>query len=152
MIKHYNGEYKVIANIFRDAIYRTAAGYYSQEQILAWCPREIDYHYWKWRCELKRPFVYWRNDNAVGFIELDYNGHIDCHYVSPEYNRQGIGGELLRHVIQISEELNMDKIFVEASHGAKGLYLKNGFMEICLNKVLRNGVIIDHWILERKVI
>ena len=152
MIKHYNGEYKAIATIFRNAIYKTAISYYSQEQILAWCPREINYNYWQWRCELKRPFVYWRNDNVVGFIEFDCNGHIDCHYVNPEYNRQGIGGELLRHVIQISVELNMDKIFVEASHIAKGLYLKNGFTEICLHKVIRHGVIIDNWILERKSI
>lgn len=150
MIKYYNGEFEPIAHIFRDAVHEIAIKHYSQDQVNAWCPKEINYEWWKWRCELKRPFLYVDNDLVVGFIELDDNGHIDCHYVRPDYNRKGVGGVLLKHVINIADKLNKELLYVEASHIAKGLYLKNGFTEIRSNEVIRRGVKIENWILERK--
>lgn len=150
MIQYYNGEYKEIAEIFRDAVHQIAKIYYTEEQVNAWCPLIINYEWWKWRCELKRPFLYWDSDIIAGFIEFDDGGHIDCHYVRSEYNRKGIGGILLRHVLNIADNLNQEKTFVEASHVAKGLYLKHGFIVVRDNEVMRRGVILNNWIMERK--
>jgi len=150
VIDYYSGQHRQIAEIFYDAIHNAASACYEPEQIAAWAPLPVNYERWKWRCELKRPFVYLVDDKVVGFIELDSDGHIDCHYVRSDYARRGIGGMLLEHVLQIGDELQLPRLYVEASHLAKGLYLKHGFEVVRPNVVERNGVQLDNWIMERQ--
>lgn len=149
MITYYTGQYQTIAVIYKRAIHELAKEHYSPEQLNAWSSPEINYEYWNWRCKLKRPFVYYDRETICGFIEFDPDGHIDCHYVLPEYSRQGIGGALLRHVLEIAAGMRLARVYVEASHLAKGLYLKHGFSVVRPNQVERNGVTLDNWIMER---
>ncbi len=149
MIHYYNGQSRAVADIFQSAVHQTASSCYTVQQVNAWAPSPIDYDHWRARCELKRPFLYVRDDTICGFIELDNDGHIDCHYVHPDFNRLGIGSALLKHVIQIAADMNFPKLYVEASHLAKGLYLKHGFTTVRTNEVIRDGVVLENWILER---
>lgn len=149
MIQDYNGQFAAVAEVFYEAVHRTAAEHYTAEQINAWAPLPIDYDRWRVRCEQKRPYLYCRGDVVCGFIELDTDGHIDCHYVHPDYNRMGIGSALLRHVLQIAADLELPKLFVEASHVAKGLYLKHGFDVIRANDVRVGNVSMQNWMMER---
>lgn len=150
MIQYYNGQFRAVADIFHGAIHQTAAACYTPEQIHAWAPVPIDYDYWRARCELKRPFLCLHDDGTIcGFIELDSDGHIDCHYTHPDFNRKGIGATLLRHVIQIAADLSLPRLYVEASQLAKGLYLRHGFDIVRPNQVTRNGVALENWIMER---
>ncbi|MCA9118738.1 MAG: GNAT family N-acetyltransferase [Planctomycetaceae bacterium] len=148
MIQDYNGQYAAVADIFCQAIHRTASEHYTPEQINAWAPLPVDYQRWRVRLEQKRPFLYFDGENICGFIELESDGHIDCHYVHPDYNRMGIGSALLRHVLQIAAGRELPKLFVEASHVAKGLYLKHGFDVIRSNNVLVRGVSMQNWVME----
>jgi len=149
MIQYYNGQSRAVAEIYHSAIHRTASAYYTQSQTDAWAPTPIDYERWRARCELKRPFLYVEADTICGFIELDSDGHIDCHYVHPDFNRRGIGSALLKHVLRIARDLQMPRLFVEASHLAKGLYLKHGFQLIRSSQVTVRGVVLENWVLER---
>ncbi|GDY14876.1 acetyltransferase [Planctomycetota bacterium] len=151
MIAHYAGQYREICDVFHDAVHATASVLYTPEQVAAWAPGIRDYQHWHWRCELKRPFVDLNEHRVTAFIELDPDGHIDCHYTRPEWNRQGIGGRLLRHALTIAEHLKLPKVFVEASHLAKGLYLKHGFTVVRENEIVRRGVTLSNWIMERQI-
>ena len=151
MIQYYRGQSRAVADIFHRAIHQTASAAYTPEQIQAWAPLPINYDYWRARCELKRPFLWVDEDGTVGgFLELDSDGHIDCHYTHPDFNRRGIGSALLRHAIQIATELALPRLYVEASHLAKGLYLKHGFAVVRANEVTRNGATLQNWIMERR--
>lgn len=149
MITYYNGQSAAVANIFYAAVHETAIEHYSPEQINAWAPLPIDYDYWRHKCELKRPFLYVDGDAICGFIEFDPDGHIDCHYIAPEFSRQGVGGKLLLHVLNMADSLQLPRVYVEASHLAKGLYLKHGFRVVRPNQAERGGVVIENWIMER---
>lgn len=151
MIEHYGGQFRAVAEIFSGAIHQVAKSAYTLEEIAAWAPMPIDYEHWRVRCEFKRPFLFVEDGHILGFIELDSDGHIDCHYVHPDYNRQGIGGALLEHAIAVATSFGVNRLHVEASHIAKGLYLKHGFQTVQANKVRRLGVTLANWIMERTI-
>jgi ribosomal protein S18 acetylase RimI-like enzyme len=149
MITYYTGQSDAVADVFTRAVHDLAGEHYGAEQLAAWAPRPIDYAHWRRRCELKRPFLYVDGDTVCGFLELDPDGHIDCHYVHPDHHRRGIGGRLLRHVVHLADALPLPRLVVEASHLAKGLYLKHGFRVVRANRVVRRGVSFENWLMER---
>lgn len=148
-VTYYTGQYQDIARIFVEAVHQTAAKHYADDQVNAWSGRIPNDEHWRIRCEFKRPFVYEVHGRVAGFLELDTDGHIDCHYVDPAYNRRGIGGALLAHAIQVCDARGLDRMYVEASHVAKGLYLKHGFRIVRPNTVTIDDVTLDNWIMER---
>lgn len=152
MITHYAGQSDEIAEIFHHAIYQLAGEHYTSEELQAWAgvpsSGPINYQHWHWRCELKRPFVFVDDGQTCGFLELDPDGHIDCHYVHPSFARRGIGGQLLSHAVQVAKNNSVPELRVEASHLAKGLYLKHGFEVQQENQVRRGGVTIDNWLMK----
>lgn len=149
MITFYTGQYRTIADLFKRSIHEIACTHYTQEQIHAWAPVPIDYEHWRYRCAFKRPFVYLVQEAVAGFIELDHDGHIDCHYVHPDFTRRGIATSLLHHVVDIALKMSLPRLYVEASHLIKPLYLKNGFQCVRANQVVRRGVTLENWIMER---
>lgn len=151
MITYYSGEYKELADLFTRSVHELASQEYTFEQLCAWACEPVDYLYWKYRCELKRPFLYKVDESVAGFIELDPDGHIDCHYVHPNFTRQGIGTALLLHVMDIAQHLSLPRLYVEASHLIKPLYLKQGFICLSANQVIRNGVPLENWIMEKNL-
>jgi putative acetyltransferase len=151
MIEEYSGQYIAVADLFHEAVHRTASSCYTPEQLEAWAPRPVDYERWRVRCESKRPFLHRDGDSVLGFIEFEADGHIDCHYVHPDHNQMGIGSALLRHVIRIAGELRLPGLFVEASHVAKGLYLKHGFDVVRPNEVTLGDVTLQNWIMEKRL-
>ncbi|MGK7946254.1 MAG: GNAT family N-acetyltransferase [Microcystaceae cyanobacterium] len=151
MLTHYNGQFSEIADIFDNAIHNIPTSIYTKEQQNAWCPSPINYDYWRWRCELKRPFIYVINGQVVSFLELDTDGHIDCLYTHPEYQRQGIAQALLNHAISICDFWKIKRIYVEASHLIRPLFEKNGFVVIKPNYVILREVRLDNWLMERVI-
>lgn len=149
MITYYAGQCREIADIFHGAVHRVASARYTAEQVEAWAPTPVDHAYWKLRCELKRPFVSLDAGRLTGFLEFDPDGHIDCHYVHPDRNRRGIGAALLRHVLDLADALALPRVYVEASHIARGLYLRHGFRVESANLVTRRGVTFENWKMER---
>jgi len=149
MIKHYDGQFEEIGQIFHSAVRKTALGAYTEEQVQAWAPNNRDPEYWKWRCELKRPFVCVRNMTIAGFGELDADGHVDCLYTHPDFNRTGVGAELVAYMIEVATMNGLPKLFTEASHCAKGLFEKHKFKVIRKNDLVCRGVLMSNWIMER---
>ena len=148
-VQHYNGDYRRIADIFYDAIHTIASHHYTSEQVYAWAPYPIDYEQWYYRCELKRPFIVCNADTAVGFIELDPDGHIDCHYVHSTWNRRGVGGLLLDHVERVCRALHKPRLYVEASLIAVGLYEKRGFHRIREQFITVRGQVLQNVLMEK---
>ena len=131
MIRHYQiGDHHEIGRIFRDAVHQIASDVYTSQQCLAWCDKELNPNHWKKRCDLKKPYVYIKNDEIIGFIELDTNAHIDCIYVKSKYKRQGIASKLVNHVVEIYFSCGINRVFVEASICAKPMFEKLGFAVI----------------------
>ena len=140
MIRHYkSNDHTQVAEAFTYAIHQIAIQHYTLEQCLAWSDSTPNYEYWKKRCELKRPFIAEVNNEVAGFLELDTDGHIDCTYVNPTFKRKGVGTKLVNHAIKTAFNLNLTRLYVEASICAEPLFKKLGFKTISKNTVSIKG-------------
>lgn len=142
------GDHVAIAKIFSTAIHEIASAVYTPEQCRAWADPAPDYDRWKKRCELKRPFVAVVDSEIAGFLELDPDGHIDCAYINPKFQRQGIMTGLVKHAIDTCFAMNLPKVRVEASIIARPLFEKVGFKVIRENQVEIKGVCLKNYIME----
>ena len=140
-IIEYSPKYaKEIIDVFHQAVHAIDASIYSYKQQQAWAPLPIDYQKWTQRLEHKQPYILLINDHVAGFIELDPDGHIDCAYVLPNYQRQGVASALLHHIICLAKKAAFSRLYVEASIVAKPFFEQFGFKLIKKNEVTINGM------------
>lgn len=150
MIRIYqHGDHEAIAEIFTSAVHEIASKDYTREQCLAWSDPEPNYEHWKKRCELKRPFVIAIGEEVAGFLELDPDGHIDCAYIHPGFQRRGLMMRLVEHAVATCFALNINRVYVEASLCAKPMFEKCGFRTIEEQLVDVKGVLLKNYRMER---
>lgn len=51
-------------------------------------------------------------------------------YVRPQYRSQGIGHEIVKHLVKTARQLGCDKIYLETTAQARSLYSSIGFTEL----------------------
>lgn len=144
-------DHTAIAETFTRAIHETASAYYTPEQCEAWSDRRPNPEHWQKRCERKQPFVAEVNGRLAGFLELDPDGHIDCAYTHPDFQRQGVMGTLVEHAIRVCTERGIGRIYVEASIPAMPMFQKHGFVIVRENTVSIRGVELVNYIMELRM-
>ncbi|MDF9387608.1 GNAT family N-acetyltransferase [Vibrio sp. 1151_11] len=145
-IIEYSSNYaKAVTDLFYSSVHAIDSSAYSEEQINVWAPFPIDYVAWDRRLELKRPYLLLINEQLAGFIELESDGHIDCAYVSPKFQRNGVATSLLKYVIGRAKKLELKSLYVEASIVAKPLFEKMGFVVKNENRLIRNKIVLYNY-------
>lgn len=128
LIRNYqHGDHIAIASIFCRAVHEIACKDYTLAQCAAWSDTKPNPAHWEKRCERKQPFVSVVDGAIAGFLELDADGNIDCAYVNPDFQRRGIMTGLVRHAIEVASGMNLPRLYVEASIGARCLFERMGF-------------------------
>jgi len=145
IIEYSSNKAKEIADLFYESVHAIDSSIYSDEQKDAWAPMPIDYGKWEKRLENKRPYVLVIKGKIAGFIELESDGHIDCAYVSPRFQRKGVATNLLNHVMSVAKNFGLNQLYVEASIVAKPFFEKSGFLVENENQVIRyNTVLVNY--------
>lgn len=151
-IDKYNKQYcNEIADLFCEAVHAIDPCLYTDEQKRAWAPKPPDYEFWKQRLDIKMPYIGLMHGQVAGFIELEKDGHIDCMYVHPNFQRLGFGSKLLGHVIQLARDRGFERLYVEASKAARPLFDKMGFFDVRENVIERRGVKLTNHTMEFKL-
>jgi len=140
---------RAIAELFHDTVHSVNSRDYTREQLAVWAPHEIDYEHWMRRLRAKKPVVAEINGKIVGFAELDPDGHIDCFYVHKDYQWRKIGQRMLDGIIGNATEMGIRRLYSEVSITAVPFFEKNGFLMIRENTVLRDGVQLRNYIMEK---
>lgn len=122
---------------------------YSLEQQEAWAHTPPNYPYWVKRLSLKKPFMAMVEAKIVGFIELEENGHIDCAYTHPEYQKCGVMSALYAYIENLAQQKGMKRLYLEASIVAKPFFEKRGFKTLKRNEIKRNGQMIVNYSMEK---
>ncbi|WP_227814988.1 GNAT family N-acetyltransferase [Nitrogeniibacter aestuarii] len=138
-----------IADVFYLAVHAIDTSIYTQEQKEVWAPAPIDYEIWRARLDKKKPFVAIVRNRVAGFIELDADGHIDCTYTHPEFQRAGVASSLYEFLLKNAEESGIKRLYVEASLVAMPFFMNRGFTVIQKNNLERNGVSLVNFSMER---
>lgn len=146
----YSEEYACdIATLFHRAVHSIDRSIYTEEQQEAWAPTPPDMILWKKRLAQKRPYLAIIDDQMVGFMELDEDGHIDCAYTDPDYQQRGIASALLTYVEARAKSFGVGRLYVEASKVARPFFEKRGFQLVRENEIIRRGVVLINYSLEK---
>jgi putative acetyltransferase len=125
--------------LFRASVRLIARRDYTEEQVLAWAPDEIDAGAWTRRHETRRAWLAELGSTIVGFIELESSGHLDMAYVHPDYQRRGVGSALLAQVEVTARKQGIRRLFTEASITARPFFERRGFLLIAPQTVVLRG-------------
>jgi putative acetyltransferase len=115
------------AEIFHDAVQTGAAEAYTQAQRDAWSGPAPDPEKWRARFEEQTGVVAEAGGEAVGFMTLDADGHVDLAYVRPERARQGVGGRLYAALEALAREAGLARLSTHASLVARPFFEKQGW-------------------------
>ncbi|WP_421869709.1 GNAT family N-acetyltransferase [Motiliproteus sp.] len=127
-----------IADLFHRSVQAIDDAIYTPAQKQAWAP-PTDYAKWRERLQLSQPFVAVSNDQIVGFIELRETGYIDCLYVHPDHQHQGIATALLIHLCRVARQQGLKRLSVDASKVALPFFEHHGFEIVEAQELIRDG-------------
>lgn len=144
-------DYKEIAELFHETIHSVCTKDYSAKELEAWAPKPIDYKKWKKRLNSKKPYIILEKDVIIGFAELEKDGHIDCFYIHKDYQRQGVGSLLFKHLEKQSHKKGLERLYAEVSITAQPFFKKHGFKTIKKNIIHTNGQTLTNFSMEKEI-
>jgi putative acetyltransferase len=135
-----------LIDLFRSSVRIVARRDYTQEQVTAWAPDEIDRSAWASRCANSQTFVAVLQNDLVGFTLVEPNGHLDMMYVHPAHQGKRIPSALLEHVESFARRHGLVRLYTEASITARPYFEHRGFRLIAAQMVSRGGQdFINYW-------
>jgi putative acetyltransferase len=123
--------------LFRDTVRRVNGRDYTQQQVMAWAPDEIDARKWSNRFDDKAVWVADLDGAPVGFVDVARDGLIDMLYVHADHQGTGIASRLLRTVETGARTRGLMRLFTEASITARPFFEHRGFRVIAPHRVMR---------------
>ena len=139
---------KEIMKLFYDTIHEVNIHDYTEEQVAAWAPANMDIEVWIKSLGSKFTYVA-EEDKIIGFGELEANGHIDRFYCHKDFQRKGVGKKILEQIELKAHSLGVEKLFTEASITAKPFFESQGFIVIKKQEVERRGQKLINFVMEK---
>ncbi len=138
-----------LAKLYSHSVKAIAPGQYSQEQVQVWASFSEETESFRRFILEPTTFVAEKTLLLLGFSGVTHKGHIASLYVHGDYNRQGIGSLLLDSVIEYAQINGINQLHSEASEFSKPLFEKFGFSSYATEKVIRNGVLFQRYLMRR---
>ncbi|WP_434928661.1 GNAT family N-acetyltransferase [Shewanella sp. HL-SH5] len=127
-----------ISHIYHQSVQAINHPRYNDAKKNAWSAAPRSTKYWLQQYKLSKAWVIEDEfKNVLGFIGLETTyqsrGYIDCLYVHPGYQHQGLATQLLQHAQQWATAQHYNQLSVDASYLSKPLFEKNGFVLVKSN-------------------
>ncbi|MCC0176602.1 GNAT family N-acetyltransferase [Waterburya agarophytonicola K14] len=84
--------------------------------------------------------------------ELESNGHIDCFYTHYQYQGKGVGTKIYQTIENKAIELNLPRLYLEASITAKPFFIHQGFVKLKKQQVVCRGEKFTNYLMEKRLI
>ncbi|CBL47211.1 Hypothetical protein HDN1F_36280 [gamma proteobacterium HdN1] len=143
------GEEATLYGVYYSAIHRIASRDYSQEQINAWAPAEVDQILWEEKIQRINPFVAVIDGVVVGYTDIQPSGYIDHFFVSGNRPRQGIGANLMGVIHQEAAQRGITELTSDVSLTAQPFFSKFGFHVVEHRFPKRRGVVIPNALMRK---
>lgn len=140
-----------IARLFHETVREVNVRDYSIAQVQAWSPDDLYFRDWATVCTERFTYVADEQGMILGFGELEADGHIDCFYCHKDYQRCGIGRSIYQAIEFKAREINVDRLFTEASITAKPFFQSLGFTVIAEQKVSCRGETFINYQMEKRI-
>jgi putative acetyltransferase len=131
--------------VFYRAVHIGAAPHYTAQQRHAWAPSDTMPAAWPARLKDTATWVAIAGQDPIGFFSLEVDGHLDMAYVAPEYQRQGVARALHDRLLKDAAQLELPRLFTEASHLARPFFETRGWHVTQPQTITRAGVAIERF-------
>lgn len=146
------GDEPALFRVYYSAIHEIAKRDYTQEQINAWAPADLDPKLWHKKMREIQPFVAEIDNEIVGYADVQSTGYIDHFFVSGSTPRQGIGSALMHRIHERSASLGLKELTSDVSRTAQQFFLRNGFEIVEQRQPARHGVIIPNALMRKRLL
>lgn len=139
--------------IFQAAVSITARYHYSDRQVAAWLARAPGSDTFA-RCYTDGRLAMVISDQAdlaVGFADVERDGHIQYFYCHPDLSGTGVAGDLLNALEMAARRLKIARLYVEASETALGFFKRNGFKVEKRRDFEVSGVPIHNYAMDKRL-
>ena len=138
-----------IAELFYNTVHEINAKDYTKQQLAIWATGDVDLSVWDKSFLEHNTLVAEENNIIVGFGDMDNNGYLDRLFVHKDYQGKGIATSIIIELERQSKIHGISIFSTRASITAKPFLEKHGYHVVSENKVIRNGVELINFIMEK---
>ena len=138
-----------LQEVFYSAIHGTASADYTQEQIEAWAPAEVDAGRWAERMRGIAPFVAEEAGRIVGYADVQADGYIDHFFVAAAAGRRGVGSALMRQIHATAAERGIGALYSQVSMTARPFFEHWGFTVEAEQQPITRGVTMTNYLMRK---
>lgn len=143
--RYKNEDLKELSTLFKETVHTVNAKDYSPEEIKGWTFSKTDFSEWEQSLSEHYSFVAVENGVIVGFGDINPEGYLDRLFVHKNFQNRGIGTAFCN---QLEKQVN-GPIVTHASITAKNFFGKRGYQTIKEQKVMRNGVYLRNYVMQK---
>jgi putative acetyltransferase len=151
-----------IAILFYHTVHSINRCDYRLEQVNAWAPKDLTIDFWIERLSQSITYVVEQTiaeqtiaeqtQQIIGFGNLQANGQLDCFYCHKDFQRMGVGSQLLATLEATARSQNILTLTTAASITARSFFEAKGFRLITPQTVERRGQAFLNFIMEKSLI
>lgn len=140
-----------LAAIFHASVRKAGVRDYTVEQVEAWSPAPPDPAGYIRRGLEDRTFLVAVSDDdePIAYGDLKADGHIDYLYCRPDFVGTGVASALYDELEAAAIQRGLSRLSVNASEAARRLFLRKGFSVLRRNDLIRMGVQIHNFSMEK---
>jgi putative acetyltransferase len=138
-----------VARLFRDTVRAINRQDYSEAQIDAWAPYQVDLASWREVIEGSHFLVATSGSMVVGFANLDGQDYVDQVYVHKDLQRKRIATRLLAEIEGEARQRGAQRLWTQSSITAKRFFERQGFVVLQAQRVTHNGQVFDNFAMEK---
>ncbi len=146
------GDEWVLHDIFFQTIHHVNIMDYTQNQIDAWAPEVFDEDGWTERVRSINPYVAMLNEKIVGYADIQKDGYIDHFFCHWRYQGTGIGGTLMRTLIEDGRKRSVSRCYANVSISAKPFFEYFGFEVVRGQEVKVRDQKLKNFLMEKSLV
>lgn len=140
-----------LATLFFDTVHTVNAKDYTEDQLKAWAPVELDLTSWDKSFQKNNCIIAESDGIIVGFGDMEANGYLDRLYVHHSYQGQGVATAILAKLEGDAVAMNLKHFSFStyASITAIPFFQAMGYNLVHENTVVRNNIILINFLMEK---
>jgi putative acetyltransferase len=143
------GEERVLWKLFYDTIHSVNIRHYSQSQVDAWAPEDLDPSVWEQKMQSICPFVAEIDDQIIGYSDLQTSGLIDHFFVHHLWQRRGVGRLLMTEIDRRASRSQLHQLETHASITARPFFEAFAFVVVREQELEMRGVKLRNYFMQR---
>ncbi len=140
-----------IARLFRDTVHAVNRQDYSEAQLDAWAPYQIDLEHWRGAIEGSYFMVATSGGMVVGFANLDGDDYVDQVFVHKDLLRKRIATKLVEELEREAKRRGAARMTTQSSITARKFFERQGFATLQAQRVTYNGQIFENFSMEKRL-